>query len=159
MLIITFFKILFMLLFIFCSPVNQWPLTSWPILTSSFCGTEKQVSLADLELSHSLLPSVLNDTSSSSTLWSLTGLCSFDHSVCFNQLLNGSVFKKFYFCRIHYPLPLPYLGKPDPAELQREIRALRAELKTLGLRRDHKVSDQETRKLRAESVFPNEICT
>lgn len=54
------------------------------------------------------------------------------------------------FDRIHYPLPLPYLGKPDPAELQREIRALRTELKTLGLRRDHKVSDQETRKLRAE---------
>uniref|UniRef100_A0A3B1K117 Centrosomal protein CCDC61 n=1 Tax=Astyanax mexicanus TaxID=7994 RepID=A0A3B1K117_ASTMX len=32
------------------------------------------------------------------------------------------------FDRIHYPLPLPYLGKPDPAALQREIRALRAEL-------------------------------
>ncbi|XP_016365742.1 centrosomal protein CCDC61 isoform X1 [Sinocyclocheilus rhinocerous] len=54
------------------------------------------------------------------------------------------------FDRIHYPLPLPYLGKPDPAELQQEIRALRAELKTLGLRGDHKVSDQEMRKLRAE---------
>ncbi|XP_042634901.1 centrosomal protein CCDC61 isoform X3 [Cyprinus carpio] len=54
------------------------------------------------------------------------------------------------FDRIHYPLPLPYLGKPDPAELQREIRALRSELKTLGLRGGHKVSDQETRKLRAE---------
>lgn len=54
------------------------------------------------------------------------------------------------FDRIHYPLPLPYLGKPDPAELQKEIRALRSELKTLGLRGDHKVSDQETRRLRAE---------
>uniref|UniRef100_A0A672N5P4 Centrosomal protein CCDC61 n=1 Tax=Sinocyclocheilus grahami TaxID=75366 RepID=A0A672N5P4_SINGR len=54
------------------------------------------------------------------------------------------------FDRIHYPLPLPHLGKPDPAELQREIRALRAELKTLRLRGGHKVSDQETRKLRAE---------
>ncbi|KAK7131208.1 hypothetical protein R3I94_016363 [Phoxinus phoxinus] len=54
------------------------------------------------------------------------------------------------FDRIHYPLPLPFLGKPDPAELQKEIRALRAELKTLGLRGDHKVSDQETRRLRAE---------
>lgn len=54
------------------------------------------------------------------------------------------------FDRIHYPLPLPYLGKPDPAELQKEIRALRSELKTLGLRGDHKVSDQETRKLRTE---------
>ncbi|RXN26982.1 leukemia inhibitory factor receptor-like isoform X2 [Labeo rohita] len=37
------------------------------------------------------------------------------------------------FDRIHYPLPLPYLGKPDPAELQREIRALR-----LALVRDEK---------------------
>ncbi|XP_051532885.1 centrosomal protein CCDC61-like isoform X1 [Myxocyprinus asiaticus] len=54
------------------------------------------------------------------------------------------------FDRIHYPLPLPYLGKPDPAELQKEIRALRSELKSLVLRGDHKVSDQETRRLRAE---------
>ncbi|XP_028921094.1 centrosomal protein CCDC61 isoform X2 [Ornithorhynchus anatinus] len=32
------------------------------------------------------------------------------------------------FDRIHYPLPLPYLGKPDPAALQGVIRALREEL-------------------------------
>uniref|UniRef100_A0A7N6A0M3 Centrosomal protein CCDC61 n=1 Tax=Anabas testudineus TaxID=64144 RepID=A0A7N6A0M3_ANATE len=32
------------------------------------------------------------------------------------------------FDRIHYPLPLPYVGKPDPAALQKEVRALRAEL-------------------------------
>ncbi|TRY97903.1 hypothetical protein DNTS_034132 [Danionella cerebrum] len=54
------------------------------------------------------------------------------------------------FDRIHYPLPLPFLGKPDPAELQKEIRALRSELKAVGLRGDHKIPDQETRKLRAE---------
>ncbi|XP_056587268.1 centrosomal protein CCDC61 isoform X2 [Triplophysa dalaica] len=54
------------------------------------------------------------------------------------------------FDRIHYPLPLPYLGKPDPAELQKEIRALRAELKAMGQKGEHKVSDQETRRLRAE---------
>lgn len=54
------------------------------------------------------------------------------------------------FDRIHYPLPLPFLGKPDPAELQKEIRALRAELKAFGLKGEHKVSDQETRRLRAE---------
>lgn len=35
------------------------------------------------------------------------------------------------FDRIHYPLPLPYVGKPDPAALQKEIRALRAELSAL----------------------------
>uniref|UniRef100_A0A8B9JDY4 Centrosomal protein CCDC61 n=1 Tax=Astyanax mexicanus TaxID=7994 RepID=A0A8B9JDY4_ASTMX len=54
------------------------------------------------------------------------------------------------FDRIHYPLPLPYLGKPDPAALQREIRALRAELNALGKRGEHIVTDQETRRLRAE---------
>uniref|UniRef100_A0A3Q2NQE0 Centrosomal protein CCDC61 n=1 Tax=Fundulus heteroclitus TaxID=8078 RepID=A0A3Q2NQE0_FUNHE len=35
------------------------------------------------------------------------------------------------FDRIHYPLPLPYVGKPDPATLQKEIRALRAEISAL----------------------------
>ncbi|RUS85698.1 hypothetical protein EGW08_006574 [Elysia chlorotica] len=33
------------------------------------------------------------------------------------------------FDRIHYPLPLPYLGKPDPQALQEEVRILRADLK------------------------------
>lgn len=63
---------------------------------------------------------------------------------------------KCHFCaftRIHYPLPLPYVGKPDPATLQREIRALRAELNAVRMRGDHAVSDQETRRLRAESVL------
>ncbi|XP_066501191.1 centrosomal protein CCDC61 isoform X2 [Hoplias malabaricus] len=60
------------------------------------------------------------------------------------------------FDRIHYPLPLPYLGKPDPAALQREIRALRAELIALGKRGDHIVSDQETRRLRAELALVRE---
>ncbi|KAG9329309.1 hypothetical protein JZ751_005786 [Albula glossodonta] len=54
------------------------------------------------------------------------------------------------FDRIHYPLPLPYQGKPDPAALQREIRALRAELSALGSQGGHKTVDHETRKLRAE---------
>ena len=33
------------------------------------------------------------------------------------------------FCifRIHYPLPLPYVGKPDPVQLQETIRKLREE--------------------------------
>lgn len=31
------------------------------------------------------------------------------------------------FDRIHYPLPLPYLGKPDPVALLRTIRELRSE--------------------------------
>uniref|UniRef100_A0A3Q2H2M1 Centrosomal protein CCDC61 n=1 Tax=Equus caballus TaxID=9796 RepID=A0A3Q2H2M1_HORSE len=32
------------------------------------------------------------------------------------------------FDRIHYPLPLPYQGKPDPVVLQRVIRSLKEEL-------------------------------
>ena len=32
----------------------------------------------------------------------------------------------FYF-RIHYPLPLSYLGKPDPVQLQETIRKLTEE--------------------------------
>lgn len=31
------------------------------------------------------------------------------------------------FDRIHYPLPLPYVGKPDPVQLQETIRKLREE--------------------------------
>ncbi|XP_068682956.1 centrosomal protein CCDC61-like isoform X1 [Montipora capricornis] len=31
------------------------------------------------------------------------------------------------FDRIHYPLPLPYVGKPDPVQLQETIRKLRQE--------------------------------
>ncbi|GFS14599.1 coiled-coil domain-containing protein 61 [Elysia marginata] len=33
------------------------------------------------------------------------------------------------FDRIHYPLPLPYLGKPDPQALQEEVRGPRTDLK------------------------------
>ncbi|XP_031428237.1 centrosomal protein CCDC61 isoform X2 [Clupea harengus] len=54
------------------------------------------------------------------------------------------------FDRIHYPLPLPYMGKPDPAALQKEIRALRAELNALPRKGDARPSDYETRRLRAE---------
>ncbi|XP_005106254.1 coiled-coil domain-containing protein 61 [Aplysia californica] len=35
------------------------------------------------------------------------------------------------FDRIHYPLPLPYVGKPDPRALQEEIRSLRSEIRCL----------------------------
>ena len=34
-------------------------------------------------------------------------------------------------CRIHYPLPLPYQGKPDPVALQETVRELKAEIKRL----------------------------
>ncbi|KAJ8348541.1 hypothetical protein SKAU_G00271300 [Synaphobranchus kaupii] len=54
------------------------------------------------------------------------------------------------FDRIHYPLPLPYQGKPDPAALQREIRALRAELGGMGTQGGPKILDPESRKLHAE---------
>ncbi|BFZ06866.1 hypothetical protein BsWGS_09904 [Bradybaena similaris] len=35
------------------------------------------------------------------------------------------------FDRIHYPLPLPYVGKPNPQALQQEIRTLQAEVRKL----------------------------
>ncbi|PVD26201.1 hypothetical protein C0Q70_13870 [Pomacea canaliculata] len=35
------------------------------------------------------------------------------------------------FDRIHYPLPLPYVGKPDPRALQETIRQLKTEIKKL----------------------------
>ncbi|XP_023125992.2 centrosomal protein CCDC61 isoform X1 [Amphiprion ocellaris] len=54
------------------------------------------------------------------------------------------------FDRIHYPLPLPYVGKPDPAALQKEIRALRAELSTLTTHGTNKAADLEIQRLRAE---------
>ncbi|TTK94550.1 Coiled-coil domain-containing protein 61 [Bagarius yarrelli] len=60
------------------------------------------------------------------------------------------------FDRIHYPLPLPYVGKPDPATLLREIRALRAELNATRTQRDHGASDQELRRLRAELAVVRE---
>ncbi|KAG7515840.1 hypothetical protein JOB18_016989 [Solea senegalensis] len=54
------------------------------------------------------------------------------------------------FDRIHYPLPLPYVGKPDPAALQKEIRALRAELSALTSHRVNKSTEVEIQRLRAE---------
>ncbi|KAJ7995932.1 hypothetical protein DPEC_G00231830 [Dallia pectoralis] len=54
------------------------------------------------------------------------------------------------FDRIHYPLPLPYHGKPDPAALQKEIRALRTELNSLAKHTGSKPAEPEIRRLRAE---------
>ncbi|XP_041865262.1 centrosomal protein CCDC61 isoform X2 [Melanotaenia boesemani] len=54
------------------------------------------------------------------------------------------------FDRIHYPLPLPYVGKPDPATLQKEIRALRAELSGLTSHGGNQSADVEIQRLRAE---------
>ncbi|XP_071395709.1 centrosomal protein CCDC61 isoform X1 [Centroberyx affinis] len=60
------------------------------------------------------------------------------------------------FDRIHYPLPLPYQGKPDPAALQREIRALRTELNTVTSHGGHKPAEVEIQHLRAELVLVKE---
>ncbi|XP_015235158.1 PREDICTED: coiled-coil domain-containing protein 61 isoform X2 [Cyprinodon variegatus] len=54
------------------------------------------------------------------------------------------------FDRIHYPLPLPYVGKPDPAALQKEIRALRAEISTFTSHGGSKSTDLEMQRLRQE---------
>ncbi|XP_029376116.1 centrosomal protein CCDC61 isoform X4 [Echeneis naucrates] len=54
------------------------------------------------------------------------------------------------FDRIHYPLPLPYVGKPDPAALQKEIRTLRAELSAVTSHGVDKSAELEIQRLRAE---------
>lgn len=53
-------------------------------------------------------------------------------------------------CRIHYPLPLPYLGKPDPAALQKEIRTLRAELSAVASHGVNRSAELEIQRLRTE---------
>ncbi|XP_053187401.1 centrosomal protein CCDC61 isoform X2 [Scomber japonicus] len=60
------------------------------------------------------------------------------------------------FDRIHYPLPLPYVGKPDPAVLQKEIRALRAELSALTSHGVNKSAELEIHRLRAELTLVKE---
>ncbi len=42
---------------------------------------------------------------------------------------SGNFWLTFILNRIHYPLPLPYMGKPDPRALQETIRQLRQEIK------------------------------
>ncbi|XP_075581518.1 centrosomal protein CCDC61 [Pelecanus crispus] len=54
------------------------------------------------------------------------------------------------FDRIHYPLPLPYAGRPDPAALRRLVRELREELAQLRARRGEDHRDAEIRHLRDE---------
>ncbi|XP_041808022.1 centrosomal protein CCDC61 isoform X3 [Chelmon rostratus] len=60
------------------------------------------------------------------------------------------------FDRIHYPLPLPYVGKPDPAALQKEVRALRAELSTVTCHGVNKSAELEIQRLRAELALVKE---
>ncbi|XP_075393304.1 centrosomal protein CCDC61 isoform X2 [Tenrec ecaudatus] len=52
------------------------------------------------------------------------------------------------FDRIHYPLPLPYQGKPDPVVLQGIIRSLREELGRL-----RGLGGQETRDTRDSEIW------
>ncbi|XP_067412920.1 centrosomal protein CCDC61 isoform X1 [Emydura macquarii macquarii] len=54
------------------------------------------------------------------------------------------------FDRIHYPLPLPYVGKPDPVVLQKVIRELKEELAVLKARPGRDFRDTEIRRLRDE---------
>ncbi|XP_051903446.1 centrosomal protein CCDC61 isoform X3 [Hippocampus zosterae] len=60
------------------------------------------------------------------------------------------------FDRIHYPLPLPYVGKPDPAALQKEIRSLRSELSALTSQGVGKSAELEIHRLRAELALMKE---
>ncbi|XP_067875050.1 centrosomal protein CCDC61 [Heterodontus francisci] len=54
------------------------------------------------------------------------------------------------FDRIHYPLPLPYTGKPDPVALQKVIRGLKEELASVRSKQGKDYRDAELRRLRAE---------
>lgn len=54
------------------------------------------------------------------------------------------------FDRIHYPLPLPYAGKPDPVALQKVIRGLKEELAAMRSKQGMDYRDTELRRLRAE---------
>ncbi|KAL4238643.1 Coiled-coil domain-containing protein 61 [Mactra antiquata] len=54
------------------------------------------------------------------------------------------------FDRIHYPLPLPYVGKPDPRQLQELVRNLRSEVKSLKQQGPSEVRNKDTEKLRKE---------
>nr|XP_057943158.1 centrosomal protein CCDC61 [Doryrhamphus excisus]XP_057943159.1 centrosomal protein CCDC61 [Doryrhamphus excisus]XP_057943160.1 centrosomal protein CCDC61 [Doryrhamphus excisus] len=60
------------------------------------------------------------------------------------------------FDRIHYPLPLPYVGKPDPAALLKEIRTLKAELGALTSQGVNKSAELEIHRLRAELALMKE---
>ncbi|KAG9478141.1 hypothetical protein GDO78_013252 [Eleutherodactylus coqui] len=54
------------------------------------------------------------------------------------------------FDRIHYPLPLPYIGKPDPVHLRQVIRGLKDELAALKLAPSQENREAEIRRLREE---------
>ncbi|XP_069842947.1 centrosomal protein CCDC61 isoform X2 [Dendropsophus ebraccatus] len=54
------------------------------------------------------------------------------------------------FDRIHYPLPLPYIGKPDPVHLRQVIRGLKDELAALKLAPSEESRETEIRRLREE---------
>uniref|UniRef100_V9KNN3 Centrosomal protein CCDC61 n=1 Tax=Callorhinchus milii TaxID=7868 RepID=V9KNN3_CALMI len=54
------------------------------------------------------------------------------------------------FDRIHYPLPLPYVGKPDPVALQKLIRELKVELAAFQTKQGKDYQEAELRRLRSE---------
>ncbi|XP_063793672.1 centrosomal protein CCDC61 isoform X2 [Pseudophryne corroboree] len=54
------------------------------------------------------------------------------------------------FDRIHYPLPLPYVGKPDPVYLRQVIRGLKDELAALKLVSNDENREPEIRQLQEE---------
>ncbi|XP_053552408.1 centrosomal protein CCDC61 isoform X2 [Bombina bombina] len=54
------------------------------------------------------------------------------------------------FDRIHYPLPLPYVGKPDPVYLRQVIRGLKEEVAALRTTAGEGSRESEVRRLREE---------
>lgn len=148
----------------FCRLVILLHLTSWLMLTWSCCVTGKPEWLVALAAHSNHQLSQPKDTSSSSTLWSLTGEWQTVFSLSLTYLCWAThLYTQIHFlchwievltysvcCRIHYPLPLPYLGKPDPAALQKEIRALRAELTAVTSHGVNRSTELEIQRLRTE---------
>ncbi|KAK2193273.1 hypothetical protein NP493_16g07017 [Ridgeia piscesae] len=60
------------------------------------------------------------------------------------------------FDRIHYPLPLPYMGKPDPRSLQQTIRQLQQQIKTLKQQINKDFKQKELEKLKKDYAHVQE---
>ncbi|XP_065520481.1 centrosomal protein CCDC61 isoform X2 [Lathamus discolor] len=58
--------------------------------------------------------------------------------------------RRYLILGIHYPLPLPYVGRPDPAALRRQLRELQQELERLRAQRRPDPRDAEIQRLREQ---------
>jgi len=121
--------------------------------------TQKTGNYKQFDIFVNMMESALTKSTDSVTLDLLTygdlQLLRNQKSTCQAQSSSEALNSKRYliltysveFDRIHYPLPLPYLGKPNPVALLRTIRELRTENEDLRKRLDgeNTVADQSIR--------------